>query len=311
MAGTRKLLGLPSITTGMSIFPPPTTAPAGWYPDPTNGGTRYFDGRMWAPIQPVFEEREAHPQLPLRAAIGALGVLVASLLVGRTLGALLAELGPDVFGFAVAVVIGYGPSLMWAWYVARRWGGGSPSSVGFKFRWSDLGWGPLTWLSAIASQLVMYGLVVLFHIPITSNVEDVSDPGITRIYQVATVLAAVVAAPFVEELVFRGVVLRGFLSRLGPVPAIALQGLLFGFAHADPVRGAGNLGLGLVLSGVGVALGTSAYLLRRIGPTIVAHAIFNGVVLLIILSGLVDDSNKELGHVVGHVAGLLAAVPWL
>jgi hypothetical protein len=311
VAGTRKLLGLPSITTGMSILPPPTTAPAGWYPDPTNGGTRYFDGRMWAPAQPVFEEREAHPQLPLRAAIGALGVLVASLLVGRMLGALLAELGPDVFGFALAVVIGYGPSLIWAWYVMRRWGGGSPSSVGFKFRWSDLGWGPLTWLSAIASQLVMYGLVVLFHIPITSNVEDVSDPGITRIYQVATVLAAVVAAPFVEELVFRGVVLRGFLSRLGPVLAIALQGLLFGFAHADPVRGAGNVGLGLVLSGVGVALGTSAYLLRRIGPTIVAHAIFNGVVLLIILSGLVDDSNNELGHVVGHVAGLLAAVPWL
>lgn len=295
----------------MSTFPPPTTAPAGWYPDPTNGGTRYFDGRVWAPIQPVFEEREAHPDLPLAAAMGALGVLVASLLVGRTLGSLVANVGPDVIGFALAVAIGYGPSVMWAWYVMRRWGGGSPSAVGFKFRWIDLGWGPLTWLSAVASQLVMYGVVVLFHIPITSNVEDVSDPGVTRIYQVATVLAAVVAAPLVEELVFRGVVMRGFLSRLGPVAAIALQGLLFGFAHSDPSRGAGNLGLALVLSGVGVALGTSAYLLRRIGPTVIAHAIFNGVVLIIILSGLLDDADKELGHVIGHLAGLLAAVPWL
>ena len=80
-------------TTGMSTFPPPTTAPAGWYPDPTNGGTRYFDGRVWAPIQPVFEEREAHPDLPLAAAMGALGVLVASLLVGRTLGSLVANVG--------------------------------------------------------------------------------------------------------------------------------------------------------------------------------------------------------------------------
>ena len=299
----------------MSTFPPPTTAPAGWYPDPTNGGTRYFDGRVWAPLQPVFDEREAHPQLPLAAAIGALGVLVASLLVGRTLGALVADVGPDVIGFAFAVAIGYGPSVMWAWYVMRRWGGGSPSAVGFKFRWIDLGWGPLTWLSAVASQLVMYGVVVLFHIPITSNVEDVSEPGVTRLYQVVTVLAAVVAAPLVEELVFRGVVMRGFLSRLGPVAAIGLQGLLFGFAHSDPSRGAGNLGLALVLSGVGVALGTSAYLLRRIGPTVIAHAIFNGVVLIIILSGLLDDADKELGHVlghmVGHVAGLLAAVPWL
>lgn len=287
----------------MTTFPPPTTAPAGWYPDPTNGGTRYFDGRAWAPIQPVFEEREAHPHLPLAAAIGALGVLFGSLLVGRTMGGVVAEVGPDVVGFALAVAIGYGPSVMWAWYVMRRWGGGSPGAVGWKFRWIDLGWGPLTWLAAIASQLAMYGLVVLFDIPISSNVEDVSDSDVTRVYQVVTVLAAVIAAPMVEELVFRGVVLRGFLSRMGPVPAIALQGVLFGFAHSDTVRGAGNLGLGLVLSGVGIALGTSAYLSRRIGPVVVAHAIFNGVVLLIILSGVLDD--EELGH----LARLLSALP--
>jgi membrane protease YdiL (CAAX protease family) len=251
----------------------------------------------------VFQEREAHPQLPLKAAIGALGMLFGSLLVGRTMGALVAELGPDVLAFAVAVAIGYGPSVLWARYVARRWGSGSRAAVGWKFRWIDLAWGPLTWISAVASQLVMYGLVILFHIPIASNVEDVSDPDITRAYQVATVLAAVVAAPIVEELVFRGLVLRGFLSRMGPVPAVALQGVLFGFAHSDPVRGAGNLGLGLVLSAVGITLGTSAYLLRRIGPTVVAHAIFNGVVLIIVLSGVVDD--EEFGRLLGDVARLL------
>ena len=105
----------------MSTFPPPTTAPAGWYPDPTNGGTRYFDGRVWAPIQPVFEEREAHPASAARRPRWARsGCWSASLLVGRTLGALVADVGPDVIGFAVAVAIGYGPSVMWAWYVMRR-----------------------------------------------------------------------------------------------------------------------------------------------------------------------------------------------
>jgi uncharacterized protein len=305
VVGGRTLVGIPSIPTPMSTFPPPTTAPAGWYPDPTNGGTRYFDGRAWAPVQPVFEEREAHPHLPLAAALGALGILLASLLVGRAMGALVAAVAPDMLGFAVAVALGYGPSVAWAWYVVRRWGGRSPSAVGWKFRWVDLGWGPLTWLAAVASQLVMYGLVVLFHIPIASNVEDVSDPDVTRVYQVATVLAAVVAAPLVEELVFRGLVLRGLLSRFGPLAAIALQGVLFGFAHSDPARGAGNLGLALVLSAVGVSLGTSAYLLRRIGPTVVAHAIFNGVVLIIVLSGVLDDADTDLGR----AAALLGALP--
>ena len=291
----------------MSTFPPPTTAPAGWYPDPTNGGTRYFDGRAWAPIQPVFEEREAHSTLPLAAALGALGVLVASLLVGRIVGSIVAAFAPEVIAFVVAVAIGYAPSVMWAWYVMRRWGDGSPSSVGWRFRWVDLGWGPLTWLSAVVSQVVVYMVVVtLFDIPLSSNVEDVSDPDITLAYQILTVIAAVVAAPIVEELIFRGVVLRGFLSRMAPMPAIALQGVLFGFAHADPVRGVGNIGLGLVLSAVGIALGTSAYMTRRIGPTVVAHAIFNGVVLAIVLSGVVDDADTELGH----VAVLVSALPF-
>jgi len=39
----------------------------------------------------------------------------------------------------------------------------------------------------------------------------------------------------------------------------------------------------LILSAVGIVLGGAAYVLRRIGPTIIAHMIFNGVVLLIVL----------------------------
>ena len=164
----------------------------------------------------------------------------------------------------------------------------------------------MSWV-AVASQLLVYTLVVrLFHIPLTSNVEDVKGPDVTVVYQIVTVLVAVIAAPFVEELVFRGVIMRGFLSRMGPVVAITLQGLLFGFAHSDPSRGAGNIGLALVLSAVGITLGTSAYLTRRIGPTVCAHAIFNGVVMAILLSGILDDADKELGH----LAGLLSALPF-
>ena len=50
------------------------------------------------------------------------------------------------------------------------------------------------------------------------------------------------------------------------------------------MRGTGNIGLVLVLGAVGVVFGGAAYLLRRIGPTILAHAIFNGVVMVIVLT---------------------------
>lgn len=96
--------------------------------------------------------------------------------------------------------------------------------------------------------------------------------------------------------------MRGFLSRMRPTAAIALQGLLFGVAHVDPVRGTGNIGLALVLSGVGVALGSAAYFTHRLGPAVIAHAIFNGVVFTIVLTGVLDDVDTDLGR------GSLAAV---
>ncbi len=278
----------------MSPLPPPTTPPAGWYPDPAGYGQRYFDGRSWSvvasPVAPTFARREEHPDLPFGAALGALVVLVVSLVVAKLLVEVLVDFDWPVLSYIVILVaLGYGPSLLWGWYVRRRWGSGKLSHVGWRFEWSDFGWGPLTWMAAVGTQMVLAALVLVLKVPISSNVDQASDFGADRAYLVATVIAAVVAAPLVEELVFRGLIMRGFLSRMHPALAIGLQGVLFGLAHVDPVRGAGNIGLTIVLSGVGIAFGISAFLARRLGPTIIAHAIFNGVVMVIVLTGALDD----------------------
>ncbi len=280
----------------MDRLPPPTTAPAGWYPDPEGPGERYFDGRAWAPAAPRFEVPEEHPSLPLAAAVGALAVLILSLVLARLLvDVLIDQEWPVIAYVGLLATLGYGPSLIWGAYVRRRWGARQLRSIGWRFRWSDLGWGPLTWLSAVATQLALAALIIVFDIPLSSNVDNVSDLDADRAYLIATAATAVIAAPIVEEVIFRGLVLRGFLSRMAPTLAIGLQGVLFGIAHVDPVFGAGNIGLALVLSGVGIAFGTSAYLTRRLGPTVIAHAIFNGVVLLIVISGVADDVDRDIG----------------
>ncbi len=289
----------------MSAFPPPTTAPAGWYPDPSGVGERYFDGRDWVAHQPGFAEPEEHPSLPLGAALGALVVLVVSLIAGKAIVDWLVRYDWPVVAYVVILAtIGYGPSLAWGWYVRRRWGAQRLTSLGWRFRWSDLGWGPLTWLAALGTQLVLAAIVLVFDIPLSSNVDSAADLDADRAYMVATLVTAVIAAPVIEELVFRGLVLRGLLSRMRPSLAILAQGVLFGLAHVDPVRGIGNIGLAFVLSGVGVAFGASAYLARRLGPTVIAHAIFNGVVMVIVLSGVLDDVETDLGAVAGWLTGL-------
>lgn len=288
----------------MAAFPPPSSAPAGWYPDPEGRPSlRYFDGRSWQePTQPHLQPRRApHDTLPVPAALGALVILLASLVGGRLLiDVLVSFRWPVLVYAAILAVVGYGPSVLWCWYVSRRWGTGRLSTdIGLRFRWSDLGWGPLIWIGAVMCQVVLAAAVLAARIPTSSNVEGIGELDADRSYVVALLITAVVAAPIVEEMVFRGVVMRGLLARLGVVLTIFIQAVLFGMAHIDPVRGVGNIGLVLILSGVGGALGAAAYLLRRIGPAIIAHAIFNGVVLAIVLSGLADRLQERIGDRVG------------
>lgn len=261
------------------------------------GQPLYFDGRVWFPVAGTFEVEPVveHPRLPLTAALGALAILAMSLVVGKAVVEVAAGRGwPLVSLIVVSASISYGPSIAWLFYVRRRWGAGRFGAVGWRFRWVDLGWGPVVWLSAIGVEIGLALVVLTLDVPMTSNVDAISDFEADRAYLIATAVAAVIAAPVVEELVFRGLVMRGLLSRMGPVLAIGLQGMLFGVAHFDPVRGVGNVGLVIVLSGVGIALGGAAYLTRRLGSSVIAHAIFNGVVVLILVTGVLDDIDTEV-----------------
>lgn len=297
----------------MASFPPPSSAPAGWYPDPEGRPSlRYFDGHAWHdPVGPVLAPRRApHDTLPVPAAVGALVILLASLVGGRLLIDLLIGFRWPVLVYAaILAIVGYGPSVLWCWYASRRWGTGRLSAdIGLRFRWSDLGWGPLIWIGAVVCQVVVAAAVLAAGVPTSSNVDGIGELDADRSYVIALLITAVVAAPIVEEMVFRGVVMRGLLARLGVVLTIVVQAVLFGLAHIDPVRGVGNIGLVLILSGVGGALGAAAYLLRRIGPAIIAHAIFNGVVLAIVLSGLADRLQERIGDRIDTRASVAASV---
>jgi len=273
---------------GIAALPPPSNAPAGWYPDPYgNAAQRYFDGRAWTAhvVANLAPAREPHRRLPIVAAVGAICILLISVFTSRILLQHLVQLRwPIPVYVAISVVIGYGPSVGWCLYATRRWGSGNRrDDLGLHFHWADLGWGPLIWLSAVVAEVIITAAVIALHIPVTSNTAGVRELRLDRTYVVSILVTAVIAAPLVEETVFRGLILPGFLSRMHPVVAIGAQGLLFGAAHIDPARGAGNTGLVLILGAVGVVLGGAAYLTRRIAPTMIAHAILNAVVLTIVL----------------------------
>jgi membrane protease YdiL (CAAX protease family) len=82
-----------------------------------------------------------------------------------------------------------------------------------------------------------------------------------------------IGAPIVEELFFRGLLLRGLLGRAPVAVAIVVTGLLFALAHFEAVQFPG-------LAVFGMVLGVLAWRTGRLGPGIAAHAAFNAAAVL-------------------------------
>jgi membrane protease YdiL (CAAX protease family) len=92
-----------------------------------------------------------------------------------------------------------------------------------------------------------------------------------------------VGSPFVEELFFRGLLLRALLGsfqelgrRLGPAVSIVVTALVFALVHFEALQFLG-------LAGFGVVLGILAWRTGRLGPSIVAHMAFNTVTIIAIV----------------------------
>lgn len=158
------------------------------------------------------------------------------------------------------------------------------ADMGLAVRPWDLVLGPVV---GVASQLVLVPLLYLPLQPLIPHLDRrLSGPAnhLTGGFPGADLaiigFLTVVVVPVVEELLFRGVVLRGFLrlfgraGRLvGPVMAIVCTGVLFGLAHVE------NLEL-LGLAAFGVVLSWLAYRTGRLGPGIFAHGAFNLVAVV-------------------------------
>jgi membrane protease YdiL (CAAX protease family) len=259
--------------------------PPGWFPDPWNPGlVRYWDGRQWTPsvAGPPAAPTPA-PTLPWRVAVGGVLALVVPLVASRwLLRPLAGQSVPAAVFVALAGLLAYGPTLWFWWWSSRRWGSGSMrADAGLVARLADLGWGPVVWIGCFLTQATLVIVVNLLRVPFRSNLEGFDDLRDDTTYLVATFVLAVVVAPFVEEVLFRGLIQRSLASTMPQGVAVAVQAVMFGAAHFDPHRGVGNIGLVLVLSGVGAVLGTAAMLTRRLVPGMIAHALMNGVAMLV------------------------------
>ena len=237
-------------------------------------------------------------------------------LVYAVVGFLAGQVGALVFGFVAGAIAGKSTTQMQAiataavppeWYVMATllglWIGfiGAPwlasrnqgtghfaRDLGLRFRVIDL----VGIAIGIGGQII----VAVMYAPFQHDIHDFNGPsqkltgGSHGGGFVIIAIATVVFAPAMEELFFRGLLLKALVRLLTPlraagraraagvVLAVILDGLLFGLAHGEWVQLAGLATFGAILAAV-------SYRTGRLGMNMVAHATFNLVAILAIAFG--------------------------
>lgn len=181
----------------------------------------------------------------------------------------------DSLGAVVAGTVGLWVGLAGAPLWASRLSGTGRLTDDFGLRFSPAD--PV--VGAVVGVAGQYGLGYLVYLPIRSNrnlYRQVGQPaqhvtGLAHGWGVAVLVAVVVVgAPVVEELFFRGLLLRALRARTGAPAAVVISAVAFGLAHYEPLQLP-------VLVLFGAALGYLAVRTGRLGPGICAHAAFNAV----------------------------------
>jgi membrane protease YdiL (CAAX protease family) len=278
------------VATRYSALPP-----AGWYSDPWRVTQwRWWDGTTWTgytdqyfvpvagyvPAPTVVDESR-----PIRAGWTAILGMVAGVALSVLVYVLLRLLGVpgNNPGLVLLMQLGLWTGLLGACVVAvRRHGSGRLRDLGLKVRWIDLPLG----LGFGVACLVGVGMVAVAikAIGIEPHRESLLEPMPRNAVTVVVVLfIAVIGAPFVEELFFRGLLMSGLVARFGVALGIIFQAIVFGLVHLGPTDARGNLGVFLLIAPVGAVLGVLRFGYKRLGTGMLTHATYNAIIMAVAL----------------------------
>lgn len=134
--------------------------------------------------------------------------------------------------------------------------------------------------------IILISFQIGFNVPVQKSLRSLVGNGATSIDpfdSTLLVVGALLIAPVLEEIIFRGIVLKGLLSSYGTKKAILLAAFIFAVFHGAPSQAFGALILGLFF-------GWIYYKTQSLGTTILLHFVTNA-------AGLLGSYlNFKLGH---------------
>jgi membrane protease YdiL (CAAX protease family) len=182
-----------------------------------------------------------------------------------------------VLSFATSVLLLVFGVLLWLRLPAHE----RRAAVALKHSaWGTVGLGVTIGIGLVigAATIILIGTAI--DPVVERRIDDVEEIGTVPWMVVLTVVAVVVLAPLGEELLFRGLLLRGLIQRMRFWPATALSSLLFASAHADSYL-LWPRALSLFLTGLVLAW---LYRWRGYWASVTAHATVNLVAAIALVA---------------------------
>jgi len=144
---------------------------------------------------------------------------------------------------------------------------------------------PVIIISTLALVVGLEGVSSL--IPMPEYVRKVFERAFTK--NIFSIITAIIAAPIMEEILCRGIVLKGLLKNYPPQKAILISSIFFGVLHLNPWQA-----LPAVFGGL--FLGWVFYKTKSVIPAMIIHATINGTaMLLLFFPGFKDGFLNALG----------------
>lgn len=218
----------------LRLMSQPPESPVGAWTLPASGIPRLQGSTPW----------DSNPPTPIRwgfgdaiwtVVVGTVGALIAG---GITLAVRHPDLAEgvkpkfDAVDTSISAIAQFGCMALMIWLLVHRRGRGARSDLGLSWAWNDAPW--------IFAGMALPFVIGITQYPITKLWEN-GNRGEQQIgndlqasaagWRLVLIVTIVVVAPVIEELVFRGIVLRAALRRMHAAPAVVVSGLSFASLH--------------------------------------------------------------------------------
>jgi len=175
------------------------------------------------------KNKETQNYPTIKQSWGILGILIISTFLFIPILFLLEGILGEELSFLVYYILAFGAPLLIIHLIRKR----KTGIAGYKFGLTPF---KIIGLSVIAIVALDLGLVlpIITLIPTNEFVDEVFLKFINEDSLLISSIMFVIAAPILEEFIFRGIILDGLLKIYSPLKSIIFSSILFGIIHLNP-----------------------------------------------------------------------------